>query len=58
MGIGLLGQRALPGIVGPDVVQAVLLTLGDFKFGHRVTPRLLKNRNTADRHSGRKDVVY
>ncbi len=58
MGIDVLDRRAVPGIGGPDVVQAVLLTLGDLDFGRRNTPRLLKNRSFADRRSGRKDVVY
>ena len=58
MGIGVLDRRALPAIGGPDVVQAEMLMLGDLNFGHRVTPRLLKNRSFADHCSGRKDVVY
>ena len=58
MDIDVLDQRDVPGIGGPDVVQSVLLTLGNLNFGHRITPRLLKNRSFAERHSDRKDVVY
>ena len=57
MSIGVLDRRAIRGTGGPNVVQAVLLTLGQLKFGHRVTPRLLYNRSFVDRRAGRKDVV-
>ncbi len=41
MGIDVLDRRAVPGIGGPDVVQAVLLTLGDLDFGRRITPQFV-----------------
>ena len=57
MSIGVLDSRAIRGTGGPNVVQAVLLTLGQLNFGHCVTPRLLYNRSFVDRRAGRKDVV-
>ncbi len=57
MSIGVLDRRAIRGTGGPNVVQAVLLTLGQLNFGHRVTPRLLYNRSFVDRRAGRMDVV-
>ncbi len=38
MSIGVLDRRAIRGTGGPNVVQAVLLTLGQLNFGRRVTP--------------------
>jgi len=57
MSIGVLDSRAIRGTGGPNVVQAVLLTLGQLNFGHCATPRLLYNRSFVDRRAGRKDVV-
>ncbi len=57
MSIGVLDRRAIRGTGGPNVVQAVLLTLGQLNFGHRALLRLLYNRSFVDRGAGRKDVV-